>query len=59
MVGIPFQGVNLQVGPQVQYGLTSLLNTQNSGQHLFYGGLKMVVIPGKSHKAGRRLFKEE
>lgn len=59
LFGIPFQGVNLQVGPQAQYGLTNLLNTQNSGQHLFYGGIKMVVIPGKSHKASHRLFKEE
>ena len=59
LVGIPFKGVNLQVGPQIQYGLTSLLNTQNSGQHLFYGGLKIAVIPGKLHKAGHRQFKEE
>jgi len=60
MVGIPFKGVNLQAGPQVQYGVTSLLNTQGTGgEHLFYGGLKFVIIPGKSHKAGKRRFSEQ
>lgn len=57
MAGIPFKGVNLQVGPQIQYGLTSLLNTGSGGQHFFYGGVKVVVFPGKSHKAGKRLFR--
>lgn len=56
MVGLPFKGINLQAGPQVQYGLTSLLNTENNGQHLFYGGLKFVIIPEKSHKAGGHRF---
>jgi hypothetical protein len=59
MVGLPFKGIDLQAGPQVQYGVTSLLNTENNGQHLFYGGLKFVVIPQKSGKAGRRLFRDQ
>lgn len=55
MVGIPFKGLQMQIGPQVQYGLTSLLNAPGSGgQHLFYGGLKLVILPGKWHKTGRR-----
>ena len=48
MVGLPFHGIRIQAGPQVQYGLTPLLNTQQSGdQHIFYGGLRVVVFPGK------------
>ncbi|HTI08516.1 MAG TPA: hypothetical protein VL832_08155 [Puia sp.] len=57
LVGIPFKGVNLQVGPQVQYGLTSLLNTGQGGQHFFYGGIKLVVFPGKAHKGGKHRFR--
>jgi hypothetical protein len=48
MVGLPFHGIRIQAGPQVQYGLTPLLNTQLSGeQHIFYGGIRLVVLPGK------------
>ena len=48
MVGLPVKGLRVQVGPQVQYGLTPLLNTELSGsQHIFYGGLRLVVYPGK------------
>jgi len=48
MVGLPVKGLRVQVGPQVQYGLTPLLNTELSGpQHIFYGGLRFVVYPGK------------
>jgi hypothetical protein len=48
MVGLPVRGLRVQVGPQVQYGLTPLLNTELSGpQHIFYGGLRLVVYPGK------------
>jgi Outer membrane protein beta-barrel domain len=38
----------LQIGPQLQYGLTGLLkiNDGNTG-HLFYGGLKISFIPSK------------
>lgn len=60
MVGIPFSGLQMQVGPQLQYGVTNLLNTQNSGgQHLFYGGLKLVIFPGKLHKSSKHLFREQ
>lgn len=48
MVGLPFHGIAIQLGPQVQYGLTPLVNTQGLGdQHLFYTGLRVVVIPGR------------
>ncbi|HXO75143.1 MAG TPA: outer membrane beta-barrel protein, partial [Puia sp.] len=48
MVGLPIRGLRVQLGPQVQYGLTPLLNTELSGQqHIFYGGLRLVVYPGK------------
>jgi len=48
MAGLPLGGVRLQVGPQVQYGLTSLLNTQAAGgQHILYGGIRVVLIPVK------------
>lgn len=48
MVGLPVRGLRVQVGPQIQYGLTPLLNTELSGtQHIFYGGLRLVVYPGK------------
>lgn len=48
MVGLPFQKIRVQLGPQIQYGLTPLLNTDVSGpQHIFYGGIRIVVQPGK------------
>lgn len=48
LVGLPFHGVNIQVGPQIQYGLTPLVNTQGVGdQHLLYTGIRLVVIPGR------------
>ena len=50
LVGLPVKGVRLQVGPQVQYGITSLQNLGTSGQHLFYGGLRVVLLPGKVKK---------
>ena len=57
MVSLPLKGFQMQVGPQLQYGVTSLLNSESSGgQHLFYGGVKLVIFPGKLHKPGRRLF---
>lgn len=46
MVGLPFHGIRIQAGPQVEYGLTPLINNQNQGdQHFFYGGLRVVIIP--------------
>ena len=48
LVGLPFHGINIQVGPQIQYGLTPLVNTQGVGdQHLLYTGIRLVVIPGR------------
>ena len=51
MVGLPFHGLRIQAGPQVQYGFTNLLNSQGAGsQHLLYGGIKLVFLPGKWKK---------
>jgi hypothetical protein len=48
MVGLPVRKIRVQLGPQIQYGLTPLLNTEVSGpQHIFYGGVRLVVMPGK------------
>jgi len=48
MVGLPVQKIRVLVGPQIQYSLTPLLNTDVSGpQHIFYGGIRLVVMPGK------------
>lgn len=48
MVGLSWRGNLIQVGPEGQYGLGSLLNTNSTGsQHLFYGGIRLVVIPRK------------
>jgi hypothetical protein len=49
MVGLPFHGVRIQAGPEAEYGLTPLINNVAFGsQHLFYGGIRLVVLP--SHK---------
>lgn len=50
LVGLPVKGMRLQVGPQVQYGLTSLQHQSSIGQHLFYGGIRIVLMPGRSKK---------
>jgi hypothetical protein len=50
LVGLPVKGMRLQAGPQLQYGLTTLQHESNIGQHLFYGGLRIVLIPGKKKK---------
>jgi len=50
LVGLPVKGMRLQAGPQVQYGLTSLQHQSSIGQHLFYGGIRIVLIPGKIKK---------
>ncbi len=48
MVGLTWRGNLIQVGPEGQYGLGSLLNTNSAGsQHLFYGGIRLTVIPRK------------
>jgi len=48
MVGLPFHGIRILAGPQVEYGLTPLVNNHSQGdQHFLYGGLRIVVIPGR------------
>jgi hypothetical protein len=47
MAGLPIHGVKIQAGPEVEYGLSPLINSQSLGvQHLFYGGIRLVVLPG-------------
>jgi hypothetical protein len=48
MAGLPFHGLHVEVGPQVQYGLTPIVDGHSLGdQHFFYAGIKLIVIPGK------------
>ena len=48
MVGLPFHGIRIMAGPQVQYGLTPLVDNHAQGdQHFIYAGLRVVVIPGR------------
>jgi len=48
LLGLSFRGTRLQVGPQVQFGLTALTDERITGtKHLFYGGIKFAIIPGK------------
>jgi Outer membrane protein beta-barrel domain len=48
MVGFHLNHNELQLGPQLQYGLTGLLKSGESySQHLFYYGLRLSIIPGK------------
>jgi hypothetical protein len=48
MAGLPLHGLHIEVGPQVQYGLTPIVDGHSLGdQHFFYAGIKLVVIPGK------------
>jgi Outer membrane protein beta-barrel domain len=45
MIGIPVHKNELQVGPQLQYGITSLLKSGTGNpEHLIYGGLKISYI---------------
>jgi hypothetical protein len=48
MIGLPVHKGSLQIGPQLQYGLTEVLKS-NTGisEHLIYYGLKVSIIPGK------------
>jgi hypothetical protein len=51
MAGLPLHGLRIQAGPQIQYGFTDLLNSEGArGQHLLYGGIKLVFLPGKWKK---------
>ncbi len=48
MFGLPFAGNHLQLGPQIQYGLTDLLkNNIGNAQHLLFAGIKLAFIMGK------------
>ncbi len=48
LVGFRLDHAELQVGPQVQYGMTGLVNSSSPDpQHLFYYGLKISLIPRK------------
>ncbi len=48
MIGFLINKTELQVGPQLQYGLTGLLKASSGNpQHLLYTGLKISLIPGK------------
>jgi hypothetical protein len=48
LIGFPINKTELQIGPQLQYGLTGLLKTESGNpQHLLYAGLKISIIPGK------------
>jgi hypothetical protein len=44
MVGLPVRGVRIQAGPEVQYGLTSMLSTASGNSHLFYGGMRVALM---------------
>jgi len=46
MIGFPLQNHSIQLGPQIQYALTGLLNAGvDPPGHLFFFGLKMTFIP--------------
>jgi hypothetical protein len=48
MAGLHWRGANIQLGPQFQYGLGSVLSSgDGAGQRLLYGGIKITVIPGR------------
>lgn len=48
LLGFHIHKTDLQIGPQLQYGLTGLLNkSAGNPEHLFYSGLKISFIPGK------------
>lgn len=47
MAGMAIRGTRIQAGPEVQYGVTGLLQSQAGDGHLLYGGIRMVILPGK------------
>jgi hypothetical protein len=48
MFGFPMNKSEWQIGPQIQYGFTGFVNTNDGNQgHLIYAGLKISFIPGK------------
>jgi hypothetical protein len=48
MVGFHIHKNELQMGPQLAYGITHILNKSTGNpEHLFYSGLKVSFIPRK------------
>jgi hypothetical protein len=48
MFGFQMHKSEWQIGPQLQYGFTGFVNTNDGNPgHLFYAGLKISFIPGK------------
>ncbi len=47
VAAISIKGIRLEAGPEVQYGVTGLLRSQAGNGHLLYGGIRLVVLPGK------------
>jgi hypothetical protein len=48
LAGFHISKNELKLGPQIEYGITGLLNKSASNpEHLFYGGLKAIFIPHK------------
>ncbi|HVS95986.1 MAG TPA: hypothetical protein VHE54_05850 [Puia sp.] len=48
LVGLPVHGIRILAGPQVQYGLTPLINSRGLGdQHFLFMGVRLVVLPGR------------
>jgi hypothetical protein len=48
MIGLPMYAGMLELGPELQYGLTGFIKSNNGNPgHLFYAGLKISFIPGK------------
>jgi len=48
MYGIPLGKGSLQVGPQLQYGITRVLNSNASNpEHMLFGGVKIIFFPQK------------
>jgi hypothetical protein len=53
LLGLPVRGIGMQAGPVLQYGFSNLVKGETSGQHLLYGGIKVVFIPTKTKKGPR------
>jgi hypothetical protein len=48
LIGLPVHHVSLQIGPQLQYGLTNVLKSSSGvTEHIIYYGLKVSFFPGK------------
>jgi hypothetical protein len=44
MVGLPVRGIQILAGPEVQYGLTSMLTSGSGGGHMVYGGMRVALM---------------